>query len=291
MKQLDYGKLIETEWAEQFSRLQVEQIQWGLKDGVDVSIYAITEFDYQQMRAIRFGLKAGLDVSIYAKPEYDASQMGEIQEGLAKGLEVSIYTNPEFTSFQMGEIRYGLEKGLDATHYANPAFEPELMQQIREGLREGVDVTHYANPEFNHRQMSEIRLGLGMNVDVSVYAKPEISWDNMRRARFEAVIDAHPTITVATFGKDGDKFQWFSDSAVDVRRKYAGWVLDKVLPVREDGQDLVPRDMIVDMMVAREASFKNRIPAWSNVISDLTLAIGAKELGEELNDLRGELIK
>lgn len=83
MKQLDYGKLIETEWADQFD-------------------------DYQ-LSAIRAGLKAGVNVSHYANPEFDRWQMSEIRDGLVAGLDV-VYAIPEFDNFQMAQIRSGLEK-------------------------------------------------------------------------------------------------------------------------------------------------------------------------------------
>ena len=54
-----------------FEQNQLEQILIGLKQDLDVSIYAKPEYNLRQMELIRLGLKQGLDVSIYAKPEYD----------------------------------------------------------------------------------------------------------------------------------------------------------------------------------------------------------------------------
>ena len=41
------------------------------------------------MKQIKKGLKQGLDVSIYAKPEYNSSQMSEIRENLENKLNVN----------------------------------------------------------------------------------------------------------------------------------------------------------------------------------------------------------
>ena len=68
----------------EFDWLQKEQVSLGLKNGVNVSIYAIPEFDWLQMQEIREGLESGVDVSIYAIPEFDWLQMREIREGLEK---------------------------------------------------------------------------------------------------------------------------------------------------------------------------------------------------------------
>jgi len=39
----------------------MQQIRWGLKDNLDVSIYADTKYNWKQMREIRYGLE-GLNI-------------------------------------------------------------------------------------------------------------------------------------------------------------------------------------------------------------------------------------
>ena len=41
-------------------------------------------FDKKQLKQIELGVIAGVDVSIYAKPEFDWEQMKEIRLGLVK---------------------------------------------------------------------------------------------------------------------------------------------------------------------------------------------------------------
>ena len=53
---LSIENLIETDWFEQFDEYQQEEIIKGLKNNLDVSIYAKSEFDWEQMREIRFNL-------------------------------------------------------------------------------------------------------------------------------------------------------------------------------------------------------------------------------------------
>ena len=82
---LNIENLVKTDWIEQFSVNQQQEILRGLKeDDADVSIYAKKEFDCFQMEEIRLGLGSEIDVSIYAKPELDWFHMREIREKLEK---------------------------------------------------------------------------------------------------------------------------------------------------------------------------------------------------------------
>ena len=79
---LTIENLIKTDWFDQFDKEQQEEILEGLKNNIDVLIYAKKEFDSEQMFAIRLGLEDNSDVSIYAKKEFNWKQMEEIREKL-----------------------------------------------------------------------------------------------------------------------------------------------------------------------------------------------------------------
>lgn len=68
-----------------------------------------SDFDEYQINQIRKGLKQGLDVSVYADPRYSKWQMDQIRRGLEEGLDVSTYANPKYDSEKMEKIRKGLE--------------------------------------------------------------------------------------------------------------------------------------------------------------------------------------
>ena len=76
---LSIENLQKTEWFYQFDINQKKEILDGLKNNIDVSVYAKIEFDSQQMYQIRKGLEANLDVSVYAKPEYSSKEMRDIR--------------------------------------------------------------------------------------------------------------------------------------------------------------------------------------------------------------------
>ena len=80
---LSIENLTKTEWFNQFNKNQQLEILQGLKDNLDVSIYAKSEFDWEEMQQIRWGLEENLDVSIYAKTELSWMEMEEIREKLS----------------------------------------------------------------------------------------------------------------------------------------------------------------------------------------------------------------
>ena len=59
---------------------QMLYLRLGLKDNLDVSIYAKKELNRDQMDQIRLGLKANLDVFVYAKTEIPWREMETIRE-------------------------------------------------------------------------------------------------------------------------------------------------------------------------------------------------------------------
>ena len=76
--------LANSQWFNQFSEAQQEEIRLGIENNVEVSIYAKPEFDGYQMEQIRLGLKKNLDVSKYANPEYHSKKMRGIRLSLPK---------------------------------------------------------------------------------------------------------------------------------------------------------------------------------------------------------------
>ena len=54
-------RLLETEWANRFTSLQLAEIRRGLEQDVDVSVYASASFDDTQMRWIRKHMQRKLD--------------------------------------------------------------------------------------------------------------------------------------------------------------------------------------------------------------------------------------
>ena len=59
---LNIDNLTKTEWFNQFNKGQQKEILKGLKNNVDVSVYANKKLKDKQMKEIRYGLEDNLDV-------------------------------------------------------------------------------------------------------------------------------------------------------------------------------------------------------------------------------------
>ena len=70
-------RLLETEWANRFTPLQLAEIRRGLEQDVDVSVYTIASFDDTQMRWIRKHMQRKLDFRKYAIPSISGEYICE----------------------------------------------------------------------------------------------------------------------------------------------------------------------------------------------------------------------
>lgn len=115
-----------------FARIQeFLEIVFGLKNDINVSIYAKPEFEYTQMDIIRDALISGIDVTPFANPIFDWEQMLEIKFGIQDRVDYSIYAKNEYNAPQMMEIRLGLVNGIDVSSYADPHIERSITNANR----------------------------------------------------------------------------------------------------------------------------------------------------------------
>lgn len=190
-----------------FTRDQIQEIEEGLKDGLDVNLYAKKEFLSIQMRQIRLGLLDGLPAQRYARPEYDWFQMEEIRKGMVDGVNIEVYASPKISFDRMHQIRKGLKVGIDLSPYKqldagvlkqlrlavlnrvnivpyiNAGYDMEQLEAIRGALEKKLDLKPYLRKEFRGVSIQEICEGLDHGIDVSLYAKPEYCWQQMREIR------------------------------------------------------------------------------------------------------------
>lgn len=190
-----------------FTKDQIQEINEGLKDGLDVEPYAKKEFLSIQMHQIRLGLLDGLPVERYARPEYDWFQMEEIRKGMMDGVNIDLYASQEISFDRMHEIRMGLKVGIDLSPYKrldagvlkqlrlavlngvnivpyiNAGYDTEQLEVIRYALENKLDLEPYIRKEYRGVSLREICEGLEHGVDVSVYADPEYYWQQMREIR------------------------------------------------------------------------------------------------------------
>lgn len=190
-----------------FAPDQMNEIEEGIRAGLDTTVYARTEFLAIQMRQIRFGLLSGVAVEKYASPDYDWFQMEEIRKGLEAGLDVEKYASPQLSYDTMRQIRKGLLNGIDLSRYQKleagvlrqfrkalsskvnivkyikEGYDTEQLQEIRLALEKGVDIDPYLKKEFRGVAIAEICQGLERGLNVSCYASREYNWQQMREIR------------------------------------------------------------------------------------------------------------
>lgn len=190
-----------------FTRNQMEQIETGRKEGLDVSIYAKEEYTAMHMHQIRMGLLEGLPVEKYASPDYDWFQMEEIRKGLREDVDVGLYASPQIPYEKMRQMRKGLEEGVNLapflhlnagilrqlrkavaakviiSPYVKEGYQAEQLDQIRQALERQLDIRQYLTRELRGVAIQEIWKGMEVGVDVSIYANPQFSWQQMREIR------------------------------------------------------------------------------------------------------------
>jgi len=201
-------KASETELlAKGFERDQINEIQEGIRAGIDTSVYCRKEFFALQMHQIRLGMTEGLPIEMYASADYDWFQMEEIRLGLSEGLDAALYAFPDVPYDTMRQIRKGLHKGINLSayrkldagilrelrkallsrvtlvKYIKEGYIAEQLKEIRLGLEKGLDIDPYLNKEFRGVAIAEICKGLEKGLDVTSYASTEFNWQQMREIR------------------------------------------------------------------------------------------------------------
>lgn len=191
----------------EFTQDQKQEIEKGILESLDVSVYAKPEFLAIQMMQIRTGLEEKLPVNAYASVNYDWFQMAEIRKGLENGVDITKYASPDIPFDVMRQIREGLEQGIDLSFakkmkagvlkelrlavaekidivkYVNQGYDEEQLEQIRIALEKKIDIEPYITTACGGAVIREIALGLEKNLDVSLYADTKMSWQQMREIR------------------------------------------------------------------------------------------------------------
>lgn len=186
---------------------QWQEIEEGILNGLDVSLYAKKEYYAIQMMQIRLGLMEKLPVEYYATTDYDWFQMEEIRLGLSSKVDISKYAQPEVPFDIMRQIRKGLEQGIDLSHgrrfpsgvlkelrialshktdisrFIREGYDQEQLEQIRTAYENRIDIDRYINISQRGAVIKEIRLGLEKNLDVDIYARTDMNWQQMREIR------------------------------------------------------------------------------------------------------------
>lgn len=164
-----------------FDYFQKEEIRKGLKENLDVNIYAKPEIPYNIMHQLRKGLEKGFDLSQYT--DYGVGILCEIRKSMEMGISIIPYIEAGYDSEQLVAIRHALEKGIPIDSYLNIEYHGACIEEIATGLEHHINVTPYADVRYAWRKMREIRLGIEQRLDISKYTNPLYSYWQMREIR------------------------------------------------------------------------------------------------------------
>lgn len=87
---------------------QLQEVELGIRQNLQVQLYAQNCYNWMQMKEIRLGMQAQVDVKWYTNPLYNAEQMHQIRLGLEYGLDVSGYARLIYTVSDMYKRRHAL---------------------------------------------------------------------------------------------------------------------------------------------------------------------------------------
>lgn len=126
-----------------YAYAQLDEIEKGIKEDLDVSFYDSAEMNFRQMREIRIGLEHHLDVSYYANKYYKDSQMREIRLGLMEGLDVSgyarlIYSLPDMERKRRELFKEKYKKNPESMDFALVDRDSGIMIRTMDGLMRAV---------------------------------------------------------------------------------------------------------------------------------------------------------
>ncbi len=228
MDTLDSNKQLELHFPmmenDEYQKAQNQEIQQGIEQGLDVSLYSNPEYNWLQMEQIRLGLRDKIDASVYANPAYSYETMRQIRLAVYSDINLIPYVHRGFTDDdleeirlallnylpldkwlqdgmcapQIREIRIGLCEELDISLYCDHQYNWMQMQEIRLGLEKKLDISIYSNRLFNHAQMREIRLGLESGLDVSPYCSLVFSATDMKEKRLALINQKRSNTPVRT---------------------------------------------------------------------------------------------
>ena len=155
--------------GKEFNELQMDVINRGLKEGIDVSSFAKSELDWTVMQEAMYALHEGVDLTSYLT-DFDSWQLSVIKDGLKEGYDVRL----NLLLIQLMVIGKwngcceGLRSGVDVTKYNDVRFEHDQMKFIRLQLEKGVNVDAFANPDYAESQMSKLALAQEQGLDLAL---------------------------------------------------------------------------------------------------------------------------
>lgn len=170
-----------------------------------------SKFDFAQKRELKEAMKDNLDVSSYAIPDFEWEQIEQLRLAQKDGCDIQPYCNTKFSWEAIKVYHKWQKENVDISNYVDPKWYPKQLEQIYRGICDGIEpknVALYAKTEFDENQMFAIREGLldeKTKAFVHVYADKKYTWRQIEQIRF--MIEDH--------GNEGLKLLLSSLKAMD----------------------------------------------------------------------------
>lgn len=164
-----------------FMAVKMRQIRLAMMDNLPIDKYDISKYDWFQIEEIRKGLLYGVNVEVYASNDIPYDKMREIRRGLEENIDMLPYM--EYPANIMKQIRKALELQIDIMPYIEKGYDIEQLEVIRESLHKQINIEEYITQEFIGPAIREIMLGLEVMQNVKLYARADYSWQQMREVR------------------------------------------------------------------------------------------------------------
>jgi len=97
INQLSIEHLLNTNWEDQFDLIQQKQLEDGLKQGLQVELYADPRYTGKQMQEIRRAMLNGTDVSSILNARISARKMKILADAMKCGIDILPILSPKIT--------------------------------------------------------------------------------------------------------------------------------------------------------------------------------------------------
>lgn len=130
MKQLDYNRLLKTDWVNQFTESQRSTIAYAVELQLDVGAIANPKYSPAQMNAVFQASDAGLDVGLI-NPTWTTEEITTYSNNAIREKLTGIIDNmDDYNPHQLYFIAVAHRLGLELTGFLNPNLDADDMHYM-----------------------------------------------------------------------------------------------------------------------------------------------------------------
>ena len=112
-------------------------VKKAIIEKLDASVFFLEEFEEGQCREIYYGLKQKVNVLLYAKAFYTEQKMRNLREGLLAKIDINLFNDPNFEAGKMQAIKESIINNVYLPVFAKLNHDTITYACIL--LKEGID--------------------------------------------------------------------------------------------------------------------------------------------------------